>query len=78
MDHHESNPDRPEVTPGQASADDAAPAPEPTMGEWLRANVPTLIILGALFVFLYIKFDTDGRMHAGEAYVDGWALLTSS
>jgi regulator of sigma E protease len=69
LDNHESNHDRPEVTPGQGPADDAAPAPEPTMGEWLRANLPTLTILGALFVFLYIKFDTDGLWAIAKAAI---------
>jgi regulator of sigma E protease len=49
--------------------EDGAPAPEPTMGEWLRANVPTLVILGALFVFLYIKFDTEGLWAIAKAAI---------
>ncbi len=67
MDSKEIRPEQPEVNGPQEPAGAEAPAPEPTMGEWLRANVPTLLILGALFVFLYIKFDTDGLWAIAKA-----------
>jgi regulator of sigma E protease len=67
LDNHETRPEQPEVTPPQEATGPEAPAPEPTMGEWLRANLPTLLILGALFVFLYIKFDSDGLWAIAKA-----------
>ncbi len=67
MDSKEIRPEQPEVNGPQEPAGAEASAPEPTMGEWLRANVPTLLILGALFVFLYIKFDTDGLWAIAKA-----------
>jgi regulator of sigma E protease len=65
LDRHESNPGQPEVRPPEPDA----PAPEPTMGEWLRANGPTLVILGALFVFLYIRFDSEGLWAIAKAAI---------
>ena len=49
------------------SASVKAAAPEPTMGEWLRANGLILIALGALFIFLYSKFDTEGLWAIAKA-----------
>jgi regulator of sigma E protease len=69
LDRHESNPGQPEVRPPEGAAEPDAAAPEPTMGEWLRANGLTLILLGALFVFLYIKFDTEGLWAIAKAAI---------
>jgi regulator of sigma E protease len=69
LDRHENSPSKPEVRPSEGQTEPDAPAPEPTMGEWLRANGPTLLILGALFVFLYIKFDSEGLWAIAKAAI---------
>ncbi len=71
MDSHENHAFQPEMTPVKESRESAAPEPErePTLGEWLRSNGPVLAILGALFVYLYLKFDTDGLLAIGKAAV---------
>jgi regulator of sigma E protease len=53
--------------PNEPAAADAADAPEPTFAEWLRSNGVTLAILGALFVYLYVKFDSDGLWAIAKA-----------
>jgi regulator of sigma E protease len=55
------------MTPPPGSAESAAPDKEPNLGEWLRSNGPVLAIIGALFVYLYIKFDSDGLWAIGKA-----------
>src|SRR5207302_1126565 len=57
----------PEMNPSPGSAESALPEKEPNLGEWLRSNGPVLAIIGALFVYLYIKFDYDGLWAIGKA-----------
>jgi regulator of sigma E protease len=48
------------VTPPAAPAEPAAAEPNPTLREWFVRNGPSLVIMAALFLFLYAKFDTEG------------------
>jgi regulator of sigma E protease len=48
------------VTPPAPNPPDPEVEPKLTVREWLAANGTTLAILGALFIFLWVKFDYDG------------------
>ncbi|MCI0459188.1 MAG: site-2 protease family protein, partial [Gemmataceae bacterium] len=68
MDSRETSP-QPDMNP-QRDPNEPIPAAEerePTLGEWLRSNGPTLVILLGLFVWLYIKFDADGLWAIAKA-----------
>lgn len=56
--------------PNQPAGDPSAshePEPEPTIGQWLKSNAFVLGILGALFVYLYLNFDSSGLWAIGKA-----------
>jgi len=58
----------PPAQPPIPAADQAdTPEPEPSLGDWLRSNGPTLAILAALFLYLYWKFDSDGLWAIAKA-----------
>lgn len=48
---------------------DAVPQPEPelSLSQWLKSNGPTLTIVVALFVYLFVKFDSDGLWAIAKA-----------
>jgi regulator of sigma E protease len=54
------SPPAPAAAVPDSAAAPAAPQQSPTLGEWFKRNGPSLVILAALFVFLYLKFDADG------------------
>ncbi len=65
-------PDAEQIHAGTPPAPGTAPPTadrEPGLGEWLRSNGPTLLILSALFAFLYIKFDADGLWAIAKAAI---------
>lgn len=63
-----SRPNSGDAKSGSESPIDAATlAAETSMGPWLRQNVPTLLILGALGVFLFNKFDAEGLWAIAKA-----------
>jgi regulator of sigma E protease len=46
--------------PWPAEPANDTPEPEPTLKQWANRNIPLLVLLGALVVFLYIKFEISG------------------
>src|SRR5262249_10191090 len=60
LDNHEVSRRDADPTPPLPAAE-----PEPTLGQWLARNGPSLVVVAALLVFLYIKFEN----------LDYWALL---
>ena len=53
--------------PAREAPDSTEPEPEPTLGQWLRGNAFILAILGAIFVYLYLNFDSSGLWAIGKA-----------
>jgi regulator of sigma E protease len=41
--------------------------PEPTLREWFIRNLPTLLVVAALFVLIYIKLDVEGMWSIAKA-----------
>ncbi|HMF19880.1 MAG TPA: site-2 protease family protein [Gemmataceae bacterium] len=73
-DLNQSFQDKPPIAPRadaneslQEKAPATPPPPEPTIGQWLRSNIVTLAILGAILVYVILNFSPSGQWAIAKA-----------